>query len=211
MKFLVDPVGDVVRGAYEPPLDFSISGRYVVDMPDGAGVKAITPAVGDLIAAKVVAIKARYPALVNHFNDEFLTAAQTDMAQSSRVISGPSKRTVILPGGSLVTTQLTIPSAFTQVLIHFYGFRLYSHPGPVTTTPAPPRLLYNHDGTNFVNFTPASFLAELRNAANGATLLTMSQDVVNTFSQATPFNFRLRFTNNASVPLFLSDWTFLYG
>lgn len=211
MKFLVDPSGDLVRGAYNAPLDFSISGKYVVDVQDGIEVRASTSSVTDLIAAKVSAIKAEHPTLMEHLNDEFLTTSQIDVAASTRIMAGPSKRAMILPGGRLVTTALVIPTAFTSVMAHWYGFRLHSHPGPVTPTPEPPRLLYNHDGTNFITFDPTSFLVELRNSTNTATHVTLSQDVEASFSQATPFTFRLRFTNNAVVPLHLSDWTLLYG
>lgn len=211
MKFLVDPSGDLVRGAYNAPLDFSVSGRYVIDVQDGIEVRASTSSVVDLIASKVAAIKLEHPTLTEHLNDEFLTTSQVDVAASSRIMVGPSKRTVILPGGRLVTTALVIPTAFTKVMAHWYGFRLYSHPGSVTATPSPPRLLYNHDGTNFVTFDPTSFLVELRNSTNTSTHVTLSQDVETTFSQATPFTFRLRFTNNAAFPLHLSDWTLLYG
>jgi hypothetical protein len=211
MKFLIDSASDLVHGTYPHPLDFSVSGRYIIDVPSEA-VSASTQSVSDLTDAKVNSIKAAHPALPNHFNDELLAVPNVDQAQSTRFSVGPNKRTTILPGGRITTNVLIIPSPFTKVFAHFYGFLLSSVPGPVTATPAPPRLLYNHTGLAFVEFDPTLFTVELRDSTNAFTWTALPQDTEVVFSQATPFNFRLRFTNvSPDTTYHLSDWVLLWG
>ncbi len=212
MKYLVDTTTGLIRGSYRPPLNFSVSSRYVMDVPDSLGVQAQTSSVADLITAKLNGFQVAHPTLVGNVFDELLATPAVDIAQSSRILTGPNKRTAILPGGVLVTTVQTIAPSFTMVFGHWNLFTLFSDPGPVTATPAPPRLLYNFSAGVFAEIPPSIMTVEIRNSINTSTLATLAPDTAVNFAGGPAFSFRLRFTNNDALKTYhLSDWVLLYG
>ena len=217
-KILVDKQTDVIRGRYEEPLDFSISGRYVIDLPEGFGINPQTDSVATLLQEKINTFIRLHPALPNFFYDELLAAPPPNIdpalvAHTQRYMVGPNKRTAILPGGSVTTNIITTIAGFSTVFLHLHGFILHSEPGSsLATHPEPSRLLYNHTGSGFITFDYNDFLIEYWDAAMGGVLFTPTPEAEETWVQGAPLNFRIKFTNiHASRVYYLSDWIFLYS
>lgn len=211
-KFLVGTQDGKVRGTHEAPLNFSISGRYVIDVPPGLAVKAQTDSVADLVTAKLDAIRAEHPSFSGTVFDELLATPNVDPAQSTRYAVGPNKRTKILPGGSIVTNPIPFAAPITRVYIAWYGFLLHSDPGPSSATPGPPRLLYNYNPLlpAFEDFDPSVFGVAIRDSTNTSTLLSAVSGAEQNFVFG-PGSVRLRFTNlSPDLTYHLSDWVLLY-
>ncbi len=211
-KVLVDTQTNKIRGTYAPPLNFSVSGRYVIDVPDFLNVEPTTDVVSDLVTAKANAFLSSQ-GMVGSLSDELLGSPNVDSAQSSRFGVGPNKRTFLLGGGQIVTNVLTIGPAITQLYSHWYSFLLSLAPSISIATPPPPQLLYNWDLNTgkFVEFDPTIFTVEVRDTTNTVTLATLSPDAKTLFAAGPGLNFRLRFTNNDLNHIrYLSDWVILY-
>jgi hypothetical protein len=212
-KTLVDTRTNLIRGTYvESPLNFSIAGRYVIDVPDALGIKPITNSVTDLVNAKIAAFLAAQ-GMVGSFNDEFLASPNVDATKSSRFGIGPNKRTVILGGGWITTNIITIPASFTQIFAHWNAYLYTSVPSGSLTQPPPPQILYNWDFNSgeFIDFDPNNFIVEMRDTADSVTLATLSPDVKTPMAGGPGFQFRLRITNNDFNHIWTtSDWVLLY-
>lgn len=215
-KFLVSLSDDRIKSTHDFPMDFSIAGHYVMDIPTSLQVKAQTDVVADLEAAKIAAFKGQHPALQNSLNDEVLAVPNVDAAESSRFTLGPHKRTIMFPaGGQIVTGVMAIGIATTTVFAHWHGFTLYVEPAdyPPSGAPPPDRLLYNYNpvAVAFQEFSASTFTVEVRDSTNTATLATLTPDTEQSFAFG-PGNIRLRFTNNdLDRPYHLSDWILLFG
>lgn len=212
-KFLVGTQDGKIRGTHEAPLDFSISGRYVINVPPGLAVRAQTDVVTDLVNAKLDAIRAEHPTFTGTVYDELLGTPNVDPAQSTLYAVGPNKRTKIFPGGSVVTNQIPFAGPIARVYVNWYGFILYSDPGPSSPTPEPPRLLYNYNPltSSFEEFDPTVFSVTIRDSTNSSTLLSVAANSEQNFSFG-PGSIRLRFTNSSPDTTFhLSDWVLLYA
>jgi hypothetical protein len=219
-KILVDAQTDAVRGRYEEPLDFSISGRYVIDIPAGFGIDPTTSSLASLIQEKIDTFVRLHPALPNNFYDEFLTAPppNVDPTNSTRYFVGPNKRTALLPnGGEIVTNTLTTIAGFNTTYFHIHGFLLYSEPGDSSAShPSPSRLLYNYNGTAFETFDYNDFLIEYHNtpyAPPGSLIQTVTPELEDTsWIEVGAKSFVIRIRNiNTSRIYYLSDWMFLYS
>lgn len=216
-KFLVDDMTHKIRGAYDEPLNFSVAGRYVIDIPAGTMVRADTDSVTDLLALKINALKASHPDLPDVINDELLATSLVETSPpgdgASLFTTGPYKRTSIAPGGTIVTRQLTLANSCSQIFVHVCGFMLSSYPGQPSSTPEPSRLLYNYDVSTeaHVDFEPSFLLTEVRDSGNTSTVLTVTPDTEMDFVQLGGYSFRLRFTNQDTRTWYLSDWLILTG
>ena len=168
MKFLVNRSDNSVRSAHAEPVRFSVSGRYLIDVPDGLTVKAKTGIFQDLIDEKLRAFRTQLAATVNltyTVYDElispadFLISPGIDLSRSLYYLFGPGKRVEILPNGYVLTNPIIIPVDTSAIFVHWYGFTLYSNPGDPSDTPQPPQLLYNYDTdiADFVAFNPSNF------------------------------------------------------
>lgn len=230
-KFLIGTLDGKVRSAHNPPLDFSISGRYVVDVPQDLSVEAKTDSLPELLYEKVSGMQNR-PAvrqvpsgtlLTYALSDELLVVPNVDSALSTRCMVGPNKRTAMMEGGVLWTNPLLVSATTSYAYFHWYGFSLWMDEGPqppasVPVRPDPPRVLYNYDpvAKSFVEFNPGDVTVEVWSVGAGpsfspvAKLLTASYEAVQAFSFATG-SVRLKFINNSPVTVWLSDWLFLYN
>ncbi|MFA5203081.1 MAG: hypothetical protein WC708_01635 [Lentisphaeria bacterium] len=168
MKFLVNRSDNSVRSAHAEPVRFSVSGRYLVDVPDGLTVKAKTGIFQDLIDEKLRAFRTQLAATVNltyTVYDElispadFLISPGIDLNRCLYYSFGPGKRVEILPNGYVLTNPIIIPVDTSAIFVHWYGFTLYSNPGDPSDTPQPPQLLYNYDvnAADFIAFNPSNF------------------------------------------------------
>ncbi len=214
MKFLIEEASGKVKAGMEFPLDFSVSGHFVVDSPTSLGVVPDGNVLSNLLARKLAAYKAANPTLPYSLNDEFLTAAGVDTTLSDGVLLGSNKRVGLLPSGRLQTTLLTALNSFSSVLLHFHLFSLcHRVPAPLDDSPGPKPLLYSYDPglSGYAEPALSSVTAELMDPAGAVSYLTFTPDVKQSFPQAAPYDFRIRFTNTTSRILFLSDWTFLSG
>lgn len=213
-KFLVDLFDGNIKSNHDFPLNFSISGHYVFDVPDSLKISANTDSVIDLEAAKIAAFKALHSSLPNSVNDELITSPNVDSSNSTRFTLGINKRTKLFQsGGEVTTSAIIISSAITTVFIHYYGFTTYVEPAiyPVSGAPPPDRLLYNYDTvTSFQEFNPSTFTVEIIDAVTLAVLATLTADKEQPFVFA-PGSIRLRFKNNdTSKQYHLSDWILLF-
>lgn len=218
MKYTVDELayvtapGSEIRGTFDEPLDFSISGMFVVDAPDSLELRASTSSLSTLLAAKVAAFKALYPSLTNDEYDEMLAGSVYDPALSNGALIGLNKRTCMIPGGTLFTGPGTYsaPPTGTNYFLHHHGFFLYRQPAdPTDTTPPPHRLLYNYDpGSGFVEFNPSNIRVDICDGA-GTPLEILTPNQQTAFSTWSASTYRLKFTNLSSRRIFLSDWIFL--
>lgn len=217
-KFLIDSEDDTIRSAHVAPLDFSVSGRYVVDVPQNLEVVAPTNDRDALITEKVEAFKK--PQVANlplDHHDELFASPNIDTALSSDYLIGPNKKTAMLPGGVLMTNPLVIAVTVSFCYVHWYGFTLKTDPGPqppspVPVQPPPPRLMYNYDPSTdtFVEFNPLDVTVDVMDSAGTGVLLTPSVDALTAFAFS-PGSLRLRFTNSSTETMYLSDWIFLYN
>jgi hypothetical protein len=217
-KFLIGTLDGRVRSAHNPPLVFSVSGRYVVDVPGDVQVAAATDSLPELLYEKVVGIRGR-PAvrdLTFSLSDELLAVPNVDAARSSSFFLGPNKRTAMLPGGTLVTNPLPIAAPTSNFYLHWCGFTLWSDQGPeppdaVPPRPVPPRLLYNYDpvAKSFVEFDPSGLVVEVWNSAFSLMLLAADFETVQAFSFG-PGSVRLKFRNQTTSTVYLSDWLVLH-
>ena len=213
MKVLVDKQTNEIRGWYKEPLDFSISGKYVIDVPEG--VVPYTNVVADLLASKINYYQGDHSSLVNYFSDEFLATPDVDTTsmQSTGYTIGPYKRTALLPGGSIITNTLSTASGFTTTFFHFRAFLLRSDPN-TDSPPGPNRLLYNNDESlGFIDFDPALFLIQYWDDPPTVPIATPVpiDNEWTTFSSGSALDFRIKIINNdPSRTFYISDWLFLY-
>jgi hypothetical protein len=213
-KILVDTQTNEIRGYFKEPVDFSISGRYILDVPNGT--YPATNVVADIIASKIYGICILHPLLPNYFNDELLATPNVDPSISSGFILGPNKRTEVLPSGYVYTNPLTLVMSPTTALIHVYGFTIYSDPGAVVSHPAPNRLLYNYDPltSSFFEFDPITvFQVDIVHSVTLApsySFLNYNAEEFITLPSSAPL-IRLKFTNIGTTRYHLSDWMFMYG
>lgn len=214
MKYLIDKTTNEVRGRYQPPLDFSISGKYIIDISNDLAVEIPTNLVTDLINSKIASYLSNHPSLPYYFNDELIVVPNIDPLYSVGYLVGPSKRTAILPGGHVSTNIITFINPVSDIFLHYYGFVIHSHPGPITTTPEPNRLLYNYDSilSNFIEFDPSWLTVEIIDTLDTMVYMTPTPDMeVNFIPMFPPFNFRLKFTNVDTKIIYLSDWMLMFG
>lgn len=210
MKVLVDNLTNKIRGTFEEPLDFSVSGHYVIDIPSTITVEPSTQVVGDLVTSKINAFRALHPTLGYSFYDEFLDTSKVDAASSTGVVVGPNKRTAILPGGTLYTTVFTPAIGVGKVFLHYTGAYMHRDVGAAPYPPAS-RMLYNYQtgAGGFVNFSTADLTV---NIVNGSTLAYSSTPTPDAeYVVGTPATFRLQFQNVSPVPIHMADWLLLYG
>ncbi len=217
-KFLVSTADGSVRSAHVPPLDFSVSGRFVVDVPDDVSVSADTASLADLLAEKIAGIGARplVRGLPLSQYDELLSSPNVDPALSGRCFLGPNKRCSMFPGGTIVTNPIPISSSASHIYFHWYGFLLASEPGPrppsaVPARPPPPRLLYNYDvlAESFVELDPSSLSVQVWDSTFSSMLLNVDFETVQPFSFG-PGSVRLKFQNTSGSIQRLSDWAFFH-
>lgn len=209
-EYLVDKTTNLIKSTHQFPLNFSISGKYVINVPPEISTFAFTNSVNDLLSQKVSGFRAAHSDIPNFFNDELISTPNVDQAQSAKFTIGNQKRTAILPGGTLVTNGLVFITGLTTIYSHWYGFTLFSRPSTLST-PKPNELLVNYDSTlgSFVQIGAGDITAEIRNSANSSTLatLTLDNEQVVSLPSAT---YRLRFTNTTNKIIYLSDWIILY-
>jgi hypothetical protein len=206
-KYLIDIQDGKVKSGHDHPLDFSIAGKFVIDVPSliSDDVSLSTDSATDLENAKVSAYQNKM-SLANEDHDELVSSPKVDNANSTLFGVGPDKRTFMMPNGQIVTPTIAIGSAITQIFAHWYGFLL--HTDPQIDHPSP--LLYNYDSSSFQEFIPSTFTVEIRDSTNTSTLLVLSPDQTQTFSFG-PGNIRLRFTNTSSTKIYyLSDWILMW-
>ena len=214
-KFLIDKGTDVIRSTHEHPMNFSISGKYVIDVPTSLQVKAETDLIVDLIAEKIARFQALHPTLPTALNDELLATPNIDttIGISERYITGPNKRTAILPGGFVWTNPIPT-TTFTTVFAHWFGFTLYSDTSVVGPDgPLPSPLLYNFNpiSSQFEDFLFGKFKVDLYDAAGTVFIATL----VGGIEQSATFSgtdILLRFENlDPDRTWHLSDWLLLHN
>lgn len=215
MKVIVDRQTSLMRAAYEETVRFSTSGMFVVDFPDVPGTNPFAQDLNGLILQKVNNFKEEHVTLPLAVYDEFLTTSQVDASLSSRYKIGANKRTAIRPGGVLMSQPFAVGApltAITKLFFHFSLFTLYLDPGsPSELVPPPSKLLYNHDGTSFVEPSLSDMTCHLMNSAGTVALTTLLRDTEQAYSSALA-SFRVRFTNGSPTKTYyVSDWLTLFG
>ena len=214
-KFLVDRVDGKIRSTHEHPLEFSMSGKYVIDVPTALQVRVDTDVVTDLVTEKIDRYKAQNPTLVNHLNDELLAVPNVDVSpgMSTRMFAGPDKRTGILPGGVIWTNPMVVAGVFIQVFSHWYGFSLYSDPdvaGPDGPRPNPLLHNFNPVSAQFEEFLPGKLKVDLYEDPGPIFKATLTPDTVQVVA-GSGANVRLRIENlDPDRIWYLSDWLLLY-
>jgi hypothetical protein len=216
MKYLVEDPSQEVRSGFQFPLRSSVSGHFVVDVPNELGVVVESSSLVDLVDSKITAYQRIYTDLTGVLNDEFLDASGVDTtALSSGFIAGGNKGVALLPGGHFQTPVMTIMSSFSKVFFHLSLFTLFREsPGIFDPYPGPSRTLYGYDATlaDFVEPSPSLVQASIMDSTGASELLAMTSDFQHSFAQSGPFNFRMRFTNTSVTQiLYLSDWLLLHN
>src|SRR5580704_13353008 len=153
MKALVDPQTNTIHGIYQEPITFSISGHYIIDIP--TFISSVIPtsdsSITDLIANKLIVWKS-FSTVVGGtaVYDELITNPNVDTVNSTGVILGPNKRTIILAGGTLLTNPISISAASSHTFfLHYFGFHSHftsiSLSNPTSATPGPGQILYSYN------------------------------------------------------------------
>ena len=221
MKALIDPVYNTIHGVYLEPLVFDISGHYCIDIPGLIG--GVNPGSDnsptDLIAAKNAAWQG-YSTFspAPFFYDELITNPNVDLANSTGVELAPYKRTLVHPGGILLTNPISItPGTYPSVFFHYFGFILYREAvdltNPTNPTPGPSKMLYcyNPNSAKFETFSPSTFTVAICQSTGPFTNISVLRpDVLGASSVTFPSTFRLKFTNISTLPYHLSDWILIY-
>lgn len=216
MKVLVDSQNGEIQGVYNSPLNFSVSGKYIINVPVGAGSVPVDnndPLL--LIAAKKSALMALHPTLPQAFSDEFLDISMIDQILSFGVVAAPNKGTFVMPGGVLMTDimVLTVP-ILSRVSVTYDGFLLNRNVEQSLEQPDPASLLYGWDpgSSSFVDFGPGIFQVDMMDLAGALVLVpNMQSGLEYLYADPTPLSVRLRFTNLSMVPWHLSDYLLLAG
>ena len=215
-KFLVDRASGSIRSTHDHPMNFSVSGKYVIDVPSDLQIRAESDVVAELLAEKVSRIQALHPSLPNAISDELLAAplVDTGLGMSSRYVTGPDKRTVILPGGVVWTTAIAVGASFSNVFARWYGFTLHSDPtASGVYGPDPSPLLYNYNpvSAQFEEFVSSQFQVDLYDDAGLTFISNLSGGVEQAASFTGPGSIRLRFENLDPDRIWhLSDWLLLH-
>lgn len=213
-KFLVDKLSGTVRSVHEHPMNFSVSGRYVLDVATSLQIRPDTDVVADVEAEKVARYKAQSPTLPVEFHDELLAVPNIDTTPGvgSRYVYGRNKRVALLPGGHVFTNVIVWPGAPTTIWPHWYGFTLYDdvdEVGPDGPRPSPVLYNYNHILSQFEEFVPGKFKVEVWDSTMVTLEATLSSDAAQVFSPSTLSN-RIRFENiDPDRTWYLSDWIVL--
>jgi hypothetical protein len=223
MKVLIDPATNTIHGVYEEPLLFDISGHYVIDIPPQIGT--VSPntdnSISDLITQKsnawAVFFTSQNIPFPNVISDELISSPNVDSVNSSGIELGPNKRTVIYPGGTLLTNPISIAAGAHQTCLHYGGFSLFRSPVDVQnpTSPTPiSKLLYgyNPSTSSFENFDNATFSVSVcQSTGPFADIATPTPDSAVPTNITYPATFRLKFINNSTIPYHVSDWYLIYG
>ena len=213
-SYLVDASTGLISSTHEFPMEFSISGHSVINIPTDLDVVAETNVLADLLSLKLQAFKNDHVSLSNSITDEYIVAPNVDAANSSSYNLGGFKKTILRPGGVIVTNPIAV-TAITTVFADWYGFQLASEPAtpPVSGgPPGPDRLLYNYDSgsSNFEEFNPSTFTVELLDAGTLTPLLALTHGVEQALAFG-PSSLRVSITNtDPSRSWYISDWTILY-
>lgn len=214
MKVLIDVVTDKIKGIYDPPLNFDMSGVYIIDIPDSLGV-AVKPPMTDaasVIAAKLSAI-ADATTLIDQEYDELLDGTKVDSALSSLLIVGPKKRTTIMPDGILMTTVINVvTSPVTTLNVQWHCFPRHRDTGLTASKPSPSRVLYgyNTSSSSFVEAT-TDLEVSLWDSIGTTQIVAPFSSGVDFSAPSSPLSCRLRFRNISSVPIHLSSWVMASG
>ena len=219
MIYLVDERDNLIKSTYTDSVDFSISGHYPLHVNDTlTGVSANSNnAPAALIAAKLQAYKdARTITLDDTFQEEFLTAAPAtiDTVNSSGFVIGKNKRTGLLPGGHIMTTNTAFGGSRSKVFCDWYGFTFYSKPSPISPSiPAVPNPLYmNYDPlSGLFSFQPSTFTVELYQSGGPLINALSANKEVTLGAPFGPGNVTLKITNTSSVFYHLSDIVMIAG
>jgi hypothetical protein len=175
MKVLVDSLTNKITGVFNEPLDFDISGHYVIDI--STLIASVVPgsdnSVPDLITAKNTAWTAyaqsfaTFPAgtpttvsdeligsvgsIYMDSNVSLATGGSTGVEVGTVGTSPPNKRVVVRPGGTILTNPISISGTPTRFFFHYTGFTLYraavDPANPTNPTPGPSKMLYDYDPT----------------------------------------------------------------
>jgi hypothetical protein len=177
MKVLVDSLTNKITGVFNEPLNFDISGHYVIDV--SPLISSVVPgsdnSVPDLITAKNTAWTAyaetfaSFAAIIGTpttASDELigsvgsiymdpnvgLAAGGSSGVEVGTVgTSPPNKRVVVRPGGTILTNPISITGSPTRFFFHYSGFSLYraavDPANPTNPTPGPSKMLYGYDPT----------------------------------------------------------------
>ncbi len=213
-KFLINSSDGKINSTHDFPMNFSISGHYVIDVPTALQIKAQTDSITDLESAKVAAFSGLHSSLPIKFNDELIVNPNIDKLKSLRYASGPDKRSVIFPSGKIITNPLNIPSPVTSVFAHWHGFTLSIDNDQTSSIKYPDRVLYNYNSavSAFQKFSPSTFTVEIVDPTTLASIMTLKPDIEQSFTFSSAGSIRLRFTNtDLSKTYHLSDWILLLG
>jgi len=209
-SYIVRQLDHKVIGFSSKPLNYSVSGLYIVDidsaihpLPDLTG-----NSVSDLLTAKEDAYKA-LTGLTSTYLSEEHTSTKVEQSLSSKYISGFPKKTELLGLGSIVTSSFALGGIATK---------LYCHWKPATYDIAqgsafdPSWTRYNWDAgsSSYINYDPSLFTVELRDLANSVTIFTFTADTLHSGLSVPNASYRLRFTNTAAARYTLSDWYLLW-
>jgi hypothetical protein len=217
MRYLVDDATQEVRAGFQFPLQSSIAGHFVVDVPDELGVVPESSFLPDLLDAKLNAYLAAHSNLPTGKSGEFLgpVSAEVDVSLSSGCFLGPNKKVALLPGGHVQTTVNSLLGVFTKIFLHYGVFTLFQDsPDIGADYPGPSRTLYGWDSSvlNFVEPDPAIVQVSLMDSTGAVTLVpTMFSDSIISYASGNLAT-RLKFLNtSATRTLYLSDYYLLWG
>lgn len=214
MILVVDDYDDLIKFSYRDAADFSLTGKYAIQIDDALGIDSNQSNVpANAIAAKLQAYQAgRSFTIIDSFQEEFLNAIPVtiDTANSDRYILGKNKRTAMLPGGYITTTNIPITVASTKFFCHWHGFYLNQISNAILpfAIPRTPNSVYYNNASLF---SPSTFTVELYQSG-GPLLATLVSDVETTLGAFGPGNVVLKIINShPTITYNLSDVILLSG
>jgi hypothetical protein len=208
-KVLVTSLDNAIIGLYRAPLVFSISGKYVIDIPNNIIFDTLPGSVDEVFLAKRNGLIALNPTLNNVFSGDVTELpSQIDTSLSNGYIINDAGIT-LFPGGGIMTNVFSPLNAFNSIYLHYYGFFLERITDP-SLFPFPPPILYNYDPIleQFVEFDPASIQVDIMDSTGSETLYTPTPDQL---YSANFGDFRIQFINLTSEFKRLSEYILLYN
>jgi hypothetical protein len=209
MKFLVNNVDGTVIGGFKSYTNKPISGHYLVNVDyDDFVFDASVNNVSSLISQK----QAKYLSEVSnnvftgstYVSDEFISGTPINTTYSTYYTSGPNKRTLLRPGGTLYIGDPLYTFAVNPTQLYLISsFYKYTQ-----GTQALKYGAYNLEVDTLVN--PADISFRVFNTGAPPTLEISLTPGLNTYAGAFFGNFYLAITNNSLTDTFVLSDFYLY-
>ena len=195
-KFLINKFTGTIAQNFVSDVDFSISGLFVVDVPDG--VQLITPSsYANLKTQKEAGFIDLYPDFPNVVYNELDTDASVDTTVAYKAHSGNHEWLIPATNGSLTTTATTLSGSPYQYVAFWSVYEISWSQGDA-----------NIQIATYVDHVPSDLTVEV-SFDGGSNWETATYDVA-TLPTITGTSLKFRITNTGSSDLYLGYYALVW-